>query len=177
MKKHIYLLLALLLPLSARAQWRSLLDKDLSQWRIYQSYTFDDAAKAARDKAEAEGHPVRQIGYDVNEGDAFTVEMDGDNPVLHIDGPIYGCVITKEEFGNYHLKLKVKFGEKNMHRASTRHGTPASCTTPRANAALTPSTPGPLATNTKSWKVERKRAVTATISASRTPIWTSVPTW
>ena len=112
MNKIICLLLGILLPLSANAQWRDLLDKDLSQWRIYQSYTFDDAAKAAREKAEAEGHPVQQIGYDVNEGNAFTVEMDGENPILHIDGPIYGCIITREEFGNYHLKLKVKFGEK-----------------------------------------------------------------
>lgn len=112
MKKLLYFFIGILVPLTASAQWRNLLDKDLSQWRIYQSYTFDEASKAARDKAEAEGHPVQQIGYDVNEGNAFTVEMDGDTPILHIDGPVYGCLITKEEFGNYHLKLKVRFGEK-----------------------------------------------------------------
>ncbi|MEO6674094.1 MAG: family 16 glycoside hydrolase [Ginsengibacter sp.] len=33
-------------------------------------------------------------------------------PVLRISGEIYGCIFTKEEYENYHLRLKVKWGEK-----------------------------------------------------------------
>ena len=38
--------------------------------------------------------------------------MQGREPVLRISGEIYGCVFTRQEYGNYHLKLKVKWGTK-----------------------------------------------------------------
>ncbi len=33
-------------------------------------------------------------------------------PVTESVGEIYGCIFTKESFENYHLRLKVKWGEK-----------------------------------------------------------------
>lgn len=91
--------------------WQQLLDKDLSQWRIYQSYqhTNDFRGRAPVDEA---GEKIPPIGYDRNLYDLFTVVEEAGEPVLRISGETYGCVITNESFRNYHLRLKVKFGQK-----------------------------------------------------------------
>ncbi len=33
---------------------------------------------------------------------------------MKVDGDLYGCIYTKQEFKNYHLKLKVKWGDKKF---------------------------------------------------------------
>ena len=91
--------------------WVSLLDKDLSQWRIYQSYQFtnDFNGRAPIDEA---GERIPPIGYDKNLYNVFTmIEEDGE-PVLRISGETYGCVISHESYRNYHLRMQVKYGEK-----------------------------------------------------------------
>ena len=45
-------------------------------------------------------------------GDVFTVSLAYNEPILRISGEIYGCVFTKKEFENYHLSMKVKWGNK-----------------------------------------------------------------
>ena len=42
----------------------------------------------------------------------FTVIQENNENVLKVTGEYYGCVFTKENFKNYRLKLKVKFGNK-----------------------------------------------------------------
>jgi len=91
--------------------WIKLLDKDLSQWRIYQSYRHQDGYKG-QVPTDAQGQPVPPIGYDKNEAGVFSVTMQQGEPVLRISGEIYGCVFTKQDFSNYDLKLKVKWGTK-----------------------------------------------------------------
>jgi len=88
--------------------WVNLLDKDLSQWRIYQSY----------EKMNPNGTPVpnedgsipEPIGYDVNKENLFSTVEENGELLLHINGKIYGCLFTKEDFRNYHFKLQYKFG-------------------------------------------------------------------
>jgi len=41
----------------------------------------------------------------------FTIEMQNGKPVLHVSGEVFGGYTTKKEFGNYHLRAEVKFGE------------------------------------------------------------------
>ena len=41
----------------------------------------------------------------------FTIEMQDGKPVLHVSGEVFGGYTTKKEFGNYHLRAEVKFGE------------------------------------------------------------------
>ncbi len=91
--------------------WKSLLDKDLSHWRIYQSYQFgnDFIGHAPVDE---EGKTIPPIGYDKNVGNVFSVIEENGEPVLHICGPIYGCLISNESYRNYHLRMQVKFGEQ-----------------------------------------------------------------
>jgi hypothetical protein len=92
-------------------EWTPLLDKTLSKWENYQSFYHKVGYKGAAPKDE-NGNLIKPIGYNVNKNNVFSVIMEGGQPVLHITGEIYGCVFTKQDFANYHLKLKFKWGAK-----------------------------------------------------------------
>lgn len=92
-------------------EWTPLLDKTLSKWRIYQSFRFPNGYKGEAPK-NADGTDAKPIGYDMNRDNVFSVIMEGSKPVLKIYGDIYGCLFTKQDFANYHLKFKVKWGDK-----------------------------------------------------------------
>lgn len=91
--------------------WTLLLDKNLSKWDIYQSFRFPNGYKGAAPK-NADGTNVKPMGYNINQDKVFSIIMENGVPVLKIDGDIYGCIFTKQDFENYHLKLKVKWGDK-----------------------------------------------------------------
>ena len=90
--------------------WRPLLDADLSQWETYLSFRHRPgyAGEAPVDDA---GVPIPPIGYNQNVADVFTVSLEDGEPVLRVSGEIYGAVFTREAFENYHLTLKVRWGE------------------------------------------------------------------
>jgi hypothetical protein len=95
----------------AAEKWTPLLDKNLSQWRMYLSYHHKQGYDGKIPKNE-KGDPIPPIGYDQNVNNVFTVIEENKELVLKVTGEIYGCVFTRQEFENYHLKLKVKWGEK-----------------------------------------------------------------
>ena len=92
-------------------EWTPLLDKNLSRWEMYLGYrhTPDYKGEVPRDE---KGDAVQPVGYNKNVDSAFSVLEENNEPVLKIRGEIYGCVFTKQEFENYDLKLKVKWGER-----------------------------------------------------------------
>jgi hypothetical protein len=92
-------------------EWTPLFDKDLSKWNIYQSFRFPNGYKGATPK-DANGNDLKPIGYNVNQDKVFSVIIEDGTPVLKIYGDIYGCVFTKQDFDNYDLKVKVKWGDK-----------------------------------------------------------------
>jgi len=89
--------------------WTYLLDKDLSQWEMYQSYRFDENYNGRAPK-DRQNNDIAPIGYNKNVASVFTVADSSDGPVLRISGEIYGCVFTKRDFENYHLRMQVKWG-------------------------------------------------------------------
>jgi hypothetical protein len=91
--------------------WQQLLDKDLSHWRVYQSYQHTNDFRG-RAPVDAEGEKIPPIGYDKNLYDLFTVSEEAGEPVLRVSGETYGCVISNQSYRNYHLRLQVKFGQK-----------------------------------------------------------------
>ena len=114
MKKSTLLLLGLALLLCSCRQdegWQSLLDSDLSHWRVYQSYQHTNDFRG-RAPVDAEGEKIPPIGYDKNLYDLFTVTEQAGEPVLRVSGQTYGCVISNQSYRNYHLRLQVKFGQK-----------------------------------------------------------------
>jgi hypothetical protein len=113
---RIFILFMILLTLDggsvfAAQGWTSLLDKNLSRWRMYLSYRHKQGYDGKAPKNE-KGETIQPIGYDKNINNVFTVIEENSEPVLKVTGEIYGCVFTKQEFENYHLKLKVKWGDK-----------------------------------------------------------------
>ncbi|OGX91671.1 3-keto-disaccharide hydrolase [Hymenobacter coccineus] len=116
MKKMIFAALGATLLLGGAGPkeprgWTPLLDKKLSQWQTYQSYRYQ-LGYAGKVPTDAQGRVVPPIGYDKNEANVFSVAMQDGEPVLRISGEIYGCVFTRQDFANYDLKLKVKWGTK-----------------------------------------------------------------
>src|SRR5690606_25396339 len=91
--------------------WKPLLDKDLNQWEMYLSYWHKIDYNGSTPKDE-EGNDLQPIGYNKNVNNVFSMIEEEGEPVLKISGEIYGCVFTKQEFENYHLKLKVRWGNK-----------------------------------------------------------------
>jgi hypothetical protein len=89
--------------------WTNLLDKDLSQWRMYLGYRIPPGYKGEIPRDE-KGDQQKPLGYDKNENNVFSVTEENGEPVLRISGEIYGCIFTKKVYENYDLKLKVKWG-------------------------------------------------------------------
>lgn len=92
-------------------EWTNLLDKNLSKWEIYQSYRHKVGYKGEV-LLDKNSMPIPPVGANKNEANVFSVVMQNGEPVMRISGEIYGCIYTKQDFENYDLKLKVKWGNK-----------------------------------------------------------------
>jgi hypothetical protein len=90
-------------------EWTNLLDKDLTQWDSYLSFRHKDNYNGKIPK-DAAGNDMRPIGYNKDETGVFTIKEEQGKPVLRVSGEIYGCLISKKTYKNYHLKWQVKWG-------------------------------------------------------------------
>jgi len=93
------------------AGWTPLLDKSLSHWETYLSFRHKDGY-AGRAPIDEKGEPVTPIGYNKDTAGVFTIVEERGAPVLRVSGEIYGAVFTRQEFEDYHLRLKVRWGAK-----------------------------------------------------------------
>lgn len=117
MRTFILLLFTTMAILSCQNQedeWTSLLDEDLSQWDNYLSFRYPENYQGEQPKDEA-GNFIPPIGLNQDHYGVFTVIKESNEPVLKVSGEIYGCVVTKQEYANYHFRLKVKWGDKKWH--------------------------------------------------------------
>lgn len=116
MKKSLFFALVLIIAVSCQketdsTQWSNLLDPNLSQWDQYLSYKHQLGYNGEQPKDE-QGNLIAPIGLNPTGYNVFTIVEEGEEPILKVSGEIYGCVISKEEYDNYHLQLKVKWGDK-----------------------------------------------------------------
>jgi hypothetical protein len=91
--------------------WVALLDKDLSHWENYLSYRHRNGYNG-KVPTDGSGRELAAIGYNKDTFDVFSVFEENGELVLRVSGEIYGCLYTREEFENYHLSVKVKWGNK-----------------------------------------------------------------
>jgi hypothetical protein len=91
--------------------WIKLLDKNLNQWETYLSYRYQDGYDGSI-PVNDKGEKIEPVGYNKNEANVISMTIVNNEPVLRISGEIYGCIFTKQEFQNYHFRLKVKWGTK-----------------------------------------------------------------
>lgn len=113
MKPILFTIITSITLTSAAAQdaWVDLLDKNLTHWENYLSYRHKVGYNGKVPVDDA-GNPIDPIGYNKDNGQVFSVVEEKGELVLKVSGEIYGCVFTKEEYENYHLKLKVRWGDK-----------------------------------------------------------------
>lgn len=95
----------------AHADEQALLDSSLSKWDVYLSYAYspDYSGDIPKDK---NGNDIEPIGLNPSDGLGVFSMVGRDKAVLRVSGEYYGALTTKDEFDNYHLSLKVKWGEK-----------------------------------------------------------------
>ncbi|MFS4491539.1 DUF1080 domain-containing protein [Maribacter sp. 2308TA10-17] len=91
--------------------WTNLIDKDLSNWDTYLSFQHQVGYDGTAPKDE-EGNLIQPIGLNKTGYDVFTTIEEDEQPIIKVSGEYYGCIITKEEYSNYHFQLKFKWGEK-----------------------------------------------------------------
>lgn len=93
--------------------WQPLLDENLSHWDTYLSYKHQPSYNGSVPKDE-NGHIIEPIGLNTGNDKykVFTMLSENNTPILKVSGEVYGAVTTKESFKNYHLKLKVRWGDK-----------------------------------------------------------------
>ena len=91
-------------------KWIILLDKDLTQWETYLSYRFKPDYNGTVPKDES-GNNIAPIGYNKDEAHVFSIIKVEGETVLRISGEVNGVSYTKQEYENYHLSLKVKWGD------------------------------------------------------------------
>ncbi len=95
----------------SKNEWTNLLDNDLSQWNNYLSYRLTESYNGDQPK-DNQGNLIEPVGANNDTYGVFTVVEENDEQILRISGELYGCVSTKKEYENYHLRLKVKWGDK-----------------------------------------------------------------
>lgn len=105
------LVLGVVAAAASDAAWQPLLHgKDLSGWEILlgRPHLIDTVSGLARNP---DGTYVEQIGLGRDPVGVFTLLAEPDGPVARVSGRIFGALITKESYSNYHLRLQFKWGE------------------------------------------------------------------
>ena len=94
------------------AGWKPLFNgHDLAGWETFMAKP-DPSWDVPGLKRDAAGKYLEPIGINSDPLKVFTIEEKEGGPVIHVSGQGFGVMTTKESFGNFHLRLQVKWGEK-----------------------------------------------------------------
>lgn len=86
--------------------WTKLFNENnLDGWESYMGPRYDSV------KRDFAGE---RIGLNNDPDGVFSIVDDGGQKVIRISGEHFGCIATKDEFENYHLQVKFKWGEKKF---------------------------------------------------------------
>jgi len=112
--KNLCALLAIFLTANVSAAdkagaWKPLLDAGLSQFDVYLSYRGDQIQSVLKGTEPA---GLKPVGFNPPLQNIFSMVPKDGAPALRISGEIYGCLVTKESFSNYHFRAKTKWGDK-----------------------------------------------------------------
>jgi hypothetical protein len=115
MKAYLSILCSLLIWSEAAGapaeNWRSLFDGDLSGWETWLGRPHKSVVIEGLARNEPDGY-TEPVGLNRDPRGVFTVvERDGAK-AIRASGEIFGTLISREEFENYHLTLEYQWGEK-----------------------------------------------------------------
>jgi hypothetical protein len=99
----VIFILAFSKPFLLKDKWHSLFNgKNLNGWDTYLGPPLDDAGKKLTDVP---------VGLNTDPNHVFTVVNDDGEKMIRISGQQWGGIITKNEYENFHLQLKFKWGK------------------------------------------------------------------
>ncbi|MEO7190212.1 MAG: DUF1080 domain-containing protein [Vicinamibacterales bacterium] len=99
--------------------WRPLLNgTDLSGWDTFMSKP-DPAWDVPGMTRDAQGNYTADVGRNRDPLGVFKVEATDGRPAVHITGQGFGVMTTREVFGNFHLRLQFKWGERRWGKKAT----------------------------------------------------------
>ena len=114
MKKVFYVfpLLAMMFFVSCGPKWEPLFNgKDFTGWEVYIGIPHPSVDVPGMERNEDSVY-TQPLGIGNDPLNVFTVtEIDG-APAVHVSGQIYGSFATVKEYGNYHLRLEARWGER-----------------------------------------------------------------
>lgn len=97
---------------AAETAWRPLFNgRDLGGWDTYLAKP-DQSWEVPGMKRNETGRYTEPIGLNRDPLKVFNIEAVDGRPAIHITGQGFGVMTTKESFGNFHLRLQVKWGER-----------------------------------------------------------------
>ncbi len=97
---------------TAQADWQPLWNgRDFTGWVKFLGVPHADFDVPGQVR-DTSGRYVQPLGRDNDPLNVFSVvEHDGE-PVIRISGQVFGTLHTEQDYGNYHLRLQYKWGEK-----------------------------------------------------------------
>lgn len=99
-------------PVNAAEAWKPLFNgKDLTGWDMFQAIP-DPSFDVPGLKRDANGKYLEPIGLNKDPLKVFNVKTVDGGPVIYVTGQGFGTITTKESYGNFHLRLQMKWGEK-----------------------------------------------------------------
>ncbi|MEL7159759.1 MAG: DUF1080 domain-containing protein, partial [Bacteroidota bacterium] len=98
---------------AATEGWTDLLDPELSQWDIWMGVPHVSVRGLPEGTPQSEDvHNGTPMGLNKDPKGVFTMEKEAGEDVLRVSGEIYAGLTSKEQYGDYHLQLQFKWGEK-----------------------------------------------------------------
>lgn len=98
---------------AAEPAWRPLFNgKDLTGWETYLAKPDPSWEVPGLKRDATTGKYLEPIGKNHDPLKVFNVEAVDGQPAIHISGQGFGVMTTAESFGNCHLRLQVKWGER-----------------------------------------------------------------
>jgi len=99
-------------PPSPSAEWTSLFNgRDLAGWQTWLGIPHASVTGLALPRDEA-GKYTSPQGLDSDPKKVFTVVTVDGAPAIRISGEMFGALTSREEYGDFHLRLEFKWGEK-----------------------------------------------------------------
>ena len=98
---------------AAEPAWRPLFNgKDLSGWETFMAKPDPAWEVPGLKRDAATGKYLEPVGKNRDPLKVFNVEPVDGQPAIHITGQGFGVMSTAESFGNFHLRLQFKWGER-----------------------------------------------------------------
>jgi hypothetical protein len=96
-------------------EWTPLFDAKLSLWDSWVGVPLDSVKGLPPGTPTShDGKVGTPLGLNNDPTHIFTVKIVDGEPVLHITGDIYGCIITKSSYSNYHFRAQFRWLGKKL---------------------------------------------------------------